>query len=144
MVAPSHESPITNHESPILLFDGVCNLCNASVQWVIRHDPKGIFKFASLQSETGQILLRQFNLPTDALNTVVLVEDGKAYTRSDVPLRILKKLGGIWALLHLYIYVPKFVRDAVYDFIARNRYRWFGKQESCMLPTPELKARFLG
>ncbi|MBI5916111.1 MAG: thiol-disulfide oxidoreductase DCC family protein [Bacteroidetes bacterium] len=135
--------PISNIESPILLFDGVCNLCNASVQWVIRHDPAGRFHFASLQSETGKQLLQKFNLPVSELNTVVLVDGGKALTRSDVPLRILKYLGGGWKLLGVFRIVPKFVRDAVYDWIARNRYRWFGRQEACWLPTPELKARFL-
>jgi len=128
---------------PILLFDGVCNLCNASVQWVIQHDPKGIFRFASLQSEIGKRLLEQYGLPLDAVNTVVLVEGGIAHTCSDVPLRIFEILGGRWAWLGILRWVPCGLRNAIYDWVARHRYRWFGKKSVCMLPTPELKARFL-
>jgi predicted DCC family thiol-disulfide oxidoreductase YuxK len=142
---PSHPSlPIDGPPQPLLLFDGVCNLCNASVQWVIKHDPKGVFRFASLQSDMGENMLRRFGLPIGELDTVVLVDDGKAYTRSDVPLRIFKKLGGWWAALAVFSVVPKSIRDAVYDWVARNRYRWFGKKDECWLPTPELRARFLG
>lgn len=140
-VKPSHLTP---QPSPLLLFDGVCNLCNASVQWVIKHDPDGIFRFASLQSDTGKAMLQRFNLPVGELNTVVLVDGGKAYTRSDVPLRIFKKLGGGWSAFAVFAIVPKSIRDAVYDWIAKNRYRWFGKKDECWLPTPELRARFLG
>lgn len=128
--------------SPILLFDGVCNLCNASVQWVIGRDTEGIFRFASLQSATGQAFLKQYALPAD-LNTVVMIKDGKAYTRSDVPLQLFKMLGGWWQLLFVFTIIPRFVRDAVYDLIAKNRYRWFGKKETCWLPDPEMKDRFL-
>ena len=135
-------SPISN-TAPILLFDGVCNLCNASVQWVIRHDVRGDFRFASLQSEAGQALLRQHGLPTDHLDTVVLIDGGKALLRSDVPLRIVKKIGGWWPALAVFGIVPRPIRDTVYDWVAKNRYRWFGRRESCMMPTPELKSRFL-
>ncbi len=90
------------------------------------------------------MLLKKFNLPADELNTVVLVEGEKVFTRSDVPLRVCQKLGGTWSLMAVFFVVPKFVRNGIYDWIARNRYRWFGKQEACMLPTAELKARFLG
>ncbi len=134
---------MSNHQSPVLLFDGVCNLCNATVQFVIRQDPEDIFQFASLQSEAGQAFLKKFNLPTDELNTVVLVNDDKAYTRSDVVLQISKKLGGWWRLMQVFYIVPRPVRNVVYDWIARNRYRWFGKKDECWLPTPELKRRFL-
>ncbi len=130
-------------EHPVLLFDGVCNLCNGSVQWVIQHDPEARFRFASLQSEAGQALLHQHNLPTTEMNTVVLIDGEKAYTRSDVPLQIFGKMGGAWPVLAALSIVPRFIRDAVYDWIARNRYRWFGKQEACWLPTPALKERFL-
>jgi predicted DCC family thiol-disulfide oxidoreductase YuxK len=144
----SFEQPSTVHrppstDKPVLLFDGVCNLCNSSVQWVIEHDPRAQFRFASLQSEAGQALLRQHQLPTDELNTVVLVDAGRAYTRSDVPLQIVGKLGGAWPLLTVFRIVQRPLRNAVYDWIARNRYRWFGKKEACWLPTPDLKARFL-
>ena len=136
-------SHIPHSTSPVLLFDGVCNLCNASVQWVIERDPQGVFRFASLQSEAGQAFLKKFNLPTGELNTVVLVDGEKTYTRSDVPLRIFEKLGGWWRLLQVFFIVPRPIRNAVYDWIAKNRYRWFGKKEVCWLPAPELKGRFL-
>lgn len=137
------QSNKSEYPHPVLLFDGVCNLCNESVQWVIRHDPQAIFRFASLQSEAGQQLLRQHNLPTNELNTVVLIDAGRAYTRSDVPLHIFRKIGGAWPLLTALRIVPSSLRNAVYDWIARNRYRWFGKKEACWLPTPSLKSRFL-
>ena len=139
----SHPSTATHHQPPTLLFDGICNLCNASVQWVIEHDQKGIFRFASLQSEAGQVFLKKFNLPTEELNTVVLVDGEHAWTRSDVPLQIFKKLGGWWRLLSVFFIVPRPVRNMVYDWVARNRYRWFGKKDECWLPTPDLKNRFL-
>ncbi len=140
---PASNIPQKGEQHPILLFDGICNLCNSSVQWVIEHDPGAKFRFASLQSEAGQALLRQHQLPTDELNTVVLVDAGRAYTRSDVPLQIVGKLGGAWSLLTVFRIVPRPLRNAVYDWIARNRYRWFGNKEACWLPTPDLKARFL-
>jgi predicted DCC family thiol-disulfide oxidoreductase YuxK len=129
--------------SNIILFDGVCNLCNSSVQFVIRHDKGAKFKFASLQSEFGQKILREEQLPVDDLRSFILIENGKVYTRSTAALRVAKKLGGAWPLLYGFIIVPRFIRDAVYDLIARNRYKWFGKQEACWVPTPELKNRFL-
>lgn len=131
-------------DKPILLFDGVCNLCNGFVQFVIRRDPKGKFRFAALQSEIGQTLLRQANMPTEELSTVILYENGKFYTHSSVPLLVVKRFGGAWPLLYGLVIVPKFIRDGIYNWVARNRYRWFGKRESCMIPTPELKSRFLG
>ena len=133
-----------SQERPILLFDGVCNLCNGAVKFIIAQDPKGKYAFASLQSAVGEALLRRHNLPTQYIDTVVLVEDGKVYTRSSAGLRVAKGLGGVWALLYVFMVVPRPIRDAVYDFIARNRYRWFGRQESCMLPSPEIAERFLG
>ena len=131
-------------DKPILLFDGVCNLCNGFVQFIIRQDPGAKFRFAALQSETGQELLRKARISTTALSTVVLWENGKFYTHSDVPLRVVRHLGGWWTLFSVFKIIPKSLRDTIYDWIAKNRYRWFGKKESCMLPTPELKARFLG
>ena len=137
-----HRPPSTN-DHPILLFDGVCNLCNSSVQWVIERDSAAKFRFASLQSETGQRILQEHHLPTGELNTVVLVDSGKVYTCSDVPLRIFGNLGGLWPMLKVLFIVPRPLRNAVYDWIARNRYKWFGKKEACWLPTPALKTRFL-
>lgn len=128
----------------IILFDGVCNLCNGSVQFVIKRDPNGKFRFASLQSDFGQQVLAREGLPAGKLTSFILLEDGKMYQRSTAALRVARQLPGAWALLYAFIVVPPFIRNAVYDFIAANRYRWFGKQESCMIPTPELRARFIG
>lgn len=128
---------------PIILFDGVCNLCNSSVQYVIRHDPDAHFHYASLQSESGQLLLKQFNLPTNDFNSFVLIQDGKFYTRSTAALKVAKQLKGFIKIVYGFIIVPPFIRDAVYNLIAKNRYKWFGERDHCMIPTPELKSRFL-
>jgi predicted DCC family thiol-disulfide oxidoreductase YuxK len=130
-------------ESPIILFDGVCNLCNTSVQFVIEHDPTAIFRFASLQSDAGQAILAKNALNTEGLNSVILVENEVIYDRSTAALRIAKRLSGGVQLLAVFLIVPRFIRDFVYKIVAKNRYRWFGKQEVCWLPTKELKARFL-
>ena len=129
--------------SKIILFDGVCNLCNSSVQFIIKRDKKNQFLFASLQSRTGQEYLRKFNLPADTFNSFLLVEDDHYYTRSASALRIARSLSGGWPLLYAFIIVPRFIRDAVYNLIAKNRYKWFGKQEACRVPTPDLKKKFL-
>jgi predicted DCC family thiol-disulfide oxidoreductase YuxK len=127
----------------VILFDGVCNLCNGFVQFLIERDPKRRYRYASLQSETGQALMRSAGLPADEINTVVLMEEGKAYTHSDVALRVARHMVGLWPLATVLYIVPKFLRDAIYNWVARNRYRWFGKKEACMVPTPELKSLFL-
>ncbi|MEI9809057.1 MAG: thiol-disulfide oxidoreductase DCC family protein [Bacteroidota bacterium] len=132
-----------NEEYPVILFDGVCNLCNRGVQFIIRRDKKKQFRFASLQGKTGQELLQRFNLPVNDLNTFVLVEKEGIYTRSTAALRIAKRMGGGWTLLYGFIIFPRFIRDAVYNVIAKNRYKWFGKREECMIPSPDLKERFL-
>ena len=129
--------------SKIILFDGVCNLCNSSVQFIIKRDKRNQFLFASLQSAAGQQYLRRFGLPADTFNSFVLVEDDQCYTRSTAALRIARSLGGAWSLLYAFIVLPRFIRDAVYNLIARNRYKWFGKKEACWVPTPELKSKFL-
>lgn len=131
------------NNSPVILFDGVCNLCNGSVQFVIKHDKDGLFKFAALQTEAGQNLLKKYFLSSTDLNSLVLIENGKAYTQSTAALRVAKKLNGAVKILSGFMIVPAFIRDAVYNTIARNRYRWFGKKDSCMIPTPELNSRFL-
>lgn len=131
-------------ENPILFFDGVCNLCNQAVQFIIKTDKEGIFRFASLQSDFAKEHLKHFNAETEKLETIYLLVDDKIYARSDAALEIVKKLGGFWQLFYVFKIVPSFIRDAVYNLISRNRYRWFGKQESCMIPSPELSARFLG
>lgn len=131
----------TNH--PILFFDGVCNLCDASVQQVIKADKKGIFRFASLQSEAAQELLADSALDPAELKSVILLHEDQFYTRSNAVLESARLLGGGWSLLYIFKIIPPFVRNAVYDWIARNRYRWFGKKDACMIPTPDLKSRFL-
>ena len=128
---------------PVLLFDGVCNLCNGAVNFLIDRDPEARLRFASLQSASGQQLLRRFELPTDQFDTMVLVEGDRYYTRSTAGLRVARRLKWPWPLLSVFMVVPRPLRDLVYDCIARNRYRWFGQQENCRVPTPELRSRFL-
>jgi len=128
---------------PIILFDGICNLCNASVQYVIRHDSKQIFRFASLQSRFGQEILSNNNLPVNDFNSFVLFDDSKIFTRSTAALKVARKLNGFIKLLYAFIIIPKFIRDAIYNIIAKNRYKWFGKKNECMIPTAELKSLFL-
>ncbi|MBC7535315.1 MAG: thiol-disulfide oxidoreductase DCC family protein [Ferruginibacter sp.] len=127
----------------IILFDGVCNLCNGAVQFVIKHDPHAKFTFASLQSETGKNLLEAHNLPTDQLNSFVLIQGERSYTRSTAALKVVMQLTGLVKILYGFIIVPVFIRNAVYQLIAKNRYKWFGKKEACMIPSPSLKQRFL-
>ena len=128
----------------IILFDGVCNLCNSAVQFVLKRDKLGVFKFASLQSDVGKALLAANNLPEDHLKSFVYISGNKVFTRSDAALKVAKQLSYPTRLLAAFIIVPKFIRDAVYDLIARNRYKLFGKRDTCMLPTPQLKQRFIG
>lgn len=131
-------------DGPIVLYDGVCGFCNRSVQLILRHDRRGRFRFAALQSEVGRALLRRHGLATDDLDTFVLVVGGRAYVRSTGALRVARTLGGAWALLSALSIVPRPLRDFAYDVIARNRYRIFGKADACMLPPPEARSRFLG
>lgn len=129
-----------------ILFDGVCNLCNGFVQFVIRHDRRGYFRFAALQSELGHALLAahgQPGPPPGGPDSVVLLEGGQFYSHSAAVLRIAGRLGGPWRLVAVGWLLPRRWRDALYRYVARHRYRWFGRQESCWLPTPELRARFL-
>jgi predicted DCC family thiol-disulfide oxidoreductase YuxK len=128
---------------PIVLFDGVCNLCSSSVQFIIKRDKKNIFRFASLQSEIGQTLLKKNNLSTTELDSFVLVQNGKVYNKSTGALMVAKQLDGASRFLYSFIIIPTFIRDAVYTFIGSNRYKWFGKKETCWLPTPELRSKFL-
>ena len=127
----------------IILFDGVCNLCNRSVQFIIKRDRKKQFRFASLQGHAGQQILEQYGLPVDDLHSFVLLEGNKVYTRSTAALRLLRRLGGGWQLLYPLIIVPPFIRNGLYNWVARNRYKWYGKRAECMVPTPELRERFL-
>ena len=130
-------------DKKILLFDGVCNLCNSSVLFVIKRDPKDRFRFTPLQSEVGRHLVEKYQIDTSKTDSVILIENGKAHTKSSAGLRIARGLSGAWPLFFGFWIIPKFLRNWIYDFIARNRYKWYGKKESCMIPTPELKAKFL-
>lgn len=127
----------------ILLFDGVCNLCNSSVNLIIDHDPKGHFKFAALQSDFGQQKLKELGYDMASFDSLVLLSNGKVYKKSSAALRIAKKLNGLYPLLYIFMIVPPFIRHGVYDIIGRNRYKWWGKSDSCRIPTPELRARFM-
>ncbi len=128
---------------PIILFDGICNLCNNAVSFVIKRDKKSVIQFAAIQTDPAKKLLAQFNLPTQSFNSVILIEKGVMYTQSTAVLKICKHLNGLWPLLYGLIIVPTFIRNGTYQWIAKNRYQWFGKQEKCMVPSPELSARFL-
>lgn len=127
----------------VVLFDGVCNLCNAAVNFVIDRDPGGYFKFAALQSEEGKRLLREYGAAGDALESLVVVEGGRGYRRSEAALRIARRLHGLWPLLYALVLVPRPLRDAAYRYVARRRYRWFGRRAACRVPTPDLERRFL-
>ncbi len=132
-----------NKDHDIILFDGVCNLCNGAINFIIERDPNDRYRFAALESDIAQELLARHEINTDEIDSIVLVRDGEAFAKAGAALRIAKGMSGAWPLLYGLIIIPKFIADAVYDFIARNRYKWFGKKESCMIPTPELKAKFL-
>ncbi|WP_047981513.1 thiol-disulfide oxidoreductase DCC family protein [Ornithinibacillus contaminans] len=126
----------------IIIFDGECNLCNASVQFIIKRDPTARYKFTSLQSEIGQQLLQENRIPP-TLDSFIYIENEKVYSKSTAALKVCRRLGGLWKLAYVCIIIPRPVRDLVYEWVARNRYKWFGKRDSCMLPSPELRSRFL-
>jgi predicted DCC family thiol-disulfide oxidoreductase YuxK len=128
---------------PVLLFDGVCNLCNALVRFVIRQDKKQIFRFASLQSSAGQRLLAKYKIDWKRSDSFVLIENERAFQQSGAALRLCKKLPWYWSWTQLFWIIPPFLREALYRVVARNRYNWFGRQENCMVPTEATKARFL-
>ena len=134
---------MTSASGPILLFDGVCNLCSGAVQWLIAHDPAARFRFASLQSDAGRALLAQHGLPLDALDTVVLVEGAHYWLKSSAALETARRLGGLWALAGILVLIPRPLRDTLYDWVARNRYARWGRRAECWAPRPELRARFL-
>ena len=130
-------------QQPTILFDGVCNFCNSAVNFVIKRDKKKTIVFAPLQTTAGQVLLQQYNLPADDMQSFVFIDNGKAYTRSTAALKVCPYLRRLWPLCYVFIIVPKFIRDGIYNWIAKNRYKWFGVRDQCMIPTPEVKARFL-
>ena len=128
----------------IILFDGVCNLCNNAVNFVIKRDKKSVFRFASLQSDIGQKLTNERGIDTTKVDSIILIDPGTAwYEKSTAALQIAKQLSGMFPLLSVFLIFPKSFRDWVYDIIAKNRYKWFGKKDQCMIPTPELKALFI-
>jgi predicted DCC family thiol-disulfide oxidoreductase YuxK len=127
----------------IVLFDGDCGLCNGVVNFVLRHDERGRFRFAPLQSPAGQQLLQSHGLPPEGVNSFLLLENGRLFSRSTAALRLAWRLGGVWSLLYYLVLVPRPLRDAVYALIARYRYRVFGRSNACTMPTPELKRRFV-
>ncbi|MBY0585770.1 DCC1-like thiol-disulfide oxidoreductase family protein [bacterium] len=134
---------ITNSH-PLILIDGVCNLCHGAANFIIDHDPQEQFRFASIQSPIGQKVSRHFGFNPDELSSMVLIEpDGRAFCRSSAALRIAGRLTFPWNLIYVGLIIPRPMRDFVYDMIAHRRYRWFGKQETCRLPSPERKSRFL-
>ena len=131
-------------DKKIILFDGVCNLCDSSVQFVIKHDKKDVFRFVQLQSELGQKILSHIGISTSTIDSTILYEpENKHYHKSDVSFKILKDIGGIHKCLLVFSILPKSILDKIYDWVAKNRYKWFGKKESCMIPTPKLKSKFL-
>lgn len=129
----------------IILFDGVCNLCNGAIQFVIKRDKKDVFRYAALQSEIGKKMIAERGIDTSKTDSIILVEPGVAYfVKSEAALEIAKEFGGLWFVFQVFKWMPGSLRDIVYDFVARNRYKWFGRKAQCMIPTPELQAKFLG
>jgi predicted DCC family thiol-disulfide oxidoreductase YuxK len=128
---------------PIILFDGVCNFCNGAVNFTIKRDKQKQIRFAALQSEAGRQLVRQYGLPADDMRSFLFIENGKVYNRSTAALKVCRYLKGLWPLCYGLIVIPAFIRNGIYDWIARNRYKWFGERHECMVPTPDVRARFL-
>jgi len=129
--------------NPVILFDGVCNFCNSAINFVLKQDKKGVFRFAPLQSEAGRQLLHQYDLSIQEFDSFVLIDNGRVYKKSAASLRVMNHLPWYWKELQILRIIPTIFRDAIYDFIARNRYKWFGKKDQCMIPTPEMNGKFL-
>ncbi len=127
----------------LILFDGVCKFCNNSINFTIRHDKRDVFRFAPFQAEIGAQVLTDFAVDSEKLQSVILIERGTLYVKSTAALRIARKLNGLWPCLYVLIIVPPFLRNWIYDWIARNRYKWFGKMDACMVPTPEVRRKFI-
>ena len=127
----------------IVLFDGVCNLCNSSVNLILERDRNDYFRFGALQSDAGERLIEEFGIDRAETDSVILIEEGDVHVYSTAALRIARSLSGAWPLAYAFIVVPRFLRDAVYKIVARNRYKWFGKQDLCRVPTPEEAAKFI-
>lgn len=127
----------------IVLFDGVCNLCSGAVQFILKRDPNGKFRFTSLQSDVGKQFSSKLGIDPTSLQTIILIKGEKHFLKSDAALEITRGLSGLWPLLYALKVIPRFIRNPVYDWVSRNRYRWFGKREMCWLPTDKWKSRFL-
>ncbi len=128
----------------IILFDGVCNLCNGAVQYVIKHDKKDVFRFAALQSDLGIKILKHINIDPKNIDSIILYEPGISYYyKSSAAIEIANAMGGIFSLSTIFKIIPQFIRNPIYDFVAQNRYKWYGKKDNCMIPTPELRSKFL-
>lgn len=128
----------------IILFDGVCNLCDSSVQFIIKHDKNDVFRFVTLQSDLGEKIIKHIGIDRNKTDSIILYEPGVAYFyKAEAALKIAKELNGIYSLLSLFSVFPNSISNYVYDYIAKNRYKWYGKKEQCMIPTPELKSKFL-
>jgi len=134
---------LSEQQHPVILFDGVCNLCSSAVAFIIKRDQSARYKFATLQSETTKKLISKFNLSPDKLDSIILIENDKYFIKSTAVIRICRDLGALWPLVYILILIPKSLRDYVYDFVAKNRFRWFGKKDQCMIPDEELESRFL-
>ena len=132
----------TESKHKIILFDGVCNLCNTSINFVIKNDKKRVFRFAPIQTNFGKTTLKKYHINTKDTDSIILIDEDKNYIKSTAALYIAKELSGAYPLLFCFMIVPKFIRNWIYDFVAKNRYKWFGKKVSCMIPTPELKDKF--
>lgn len=131
-------------DKQLILFDGVCNLCDASVQYIIKHDKKDVFRFAALQSDIGQQIINQFKIDTNKTDSILLYSEERGIDyKSTAALKIAKHLGFPRNLMFVFLIVPAFIRNWVYNYIAKNRYKWYGKKEECMIPTPELKSKFI-
>jgi len=132
-----------NTKHKIILFDGVCNLCNGAINFIIERDMKDVFRFATLDSDIAKELSEKYKIDLSQVDSIILISNEKAFIKSSAALHISKDLSGAWPLLYSFMISPKFIRNAVYDYIAKNRYKWFGKKDSCMIPTPELRTKFL-
>lgn len=131
-------------DKKIILFDGVCNLCDNTVQYIIKHDKKDVFRFVPLQSEIGQQIINYIGIDTSKTDSIILYQPGHSYYyKAEAAMKIAKELGGFLSLISLFSFLPDWLSNSVYDYVARNRYKWYGKKDQCMLPTPEMKAKFL-
>ncbi|MEP7237953.1 MAG: thiol-disulfide oxidoreductase DCC family protein [Ferruginibacter sp.] len=128
---------------PVILFDGVCNFCNSAVNFTIKRNKKANIVFAPMQSAAGEKLLQQYNLEENDMKSFIFIENDTVYKQSTGALKVCRHLRGLWPLCYGFIIVPKFIRDGIYNWIAKNRYKWFGVRQECMIPTPQVKARFL-